>query len=259
MSAFPFFQRLGDGYEPQDPCRGPWDRESLHGRVIAGVMAHEIETTSGDAAFQFSRFTVDMFRVAPYAPVRVTTALVRDGNRIKVIDATLWSGDTAIARSSALMLRRAEAPEGEVWKRPSWNAPNPGTLPKREARDESWEPAWETRSIAFDSASTTPKRTWLRESRPFIAGVPLTPFLRCVLVSDFANPFANSGSKGLEYVNADVTLYLHRELVGEWIGAEVIDHESADGIATGVCVLHDLSGAVGMSTVCAVVNRRKGN
>ena len=259
MDAVPFFDRVGDSYEPRDPCRGPWDRETLHGRVIAGVMAHELETRYGDPSFQVSRLTVDMFRVAPYAPVRVTTELVRDGNRIKVVDATLWSGETAIGRSSALLLRRADAPDGEVWKRPGWIAPHPESLPKRESRNEGWEPAWETRAIDFDPASPTPKRTWLRESRPFIEGVPLTPFVRCVLVSDFTNPVANSGTQGLNYVNADVTLYLHRDLVGEWIGAEVIHHESAEGVATGVCVLHDLSGAIGTATVCAVANRRKGN
>ena len=259
MPAVPFFTRVGATFEPNDPCRGPWDRESLHGRVIAGMIAHEIETTYGDPAFQYSRLTVDMFRVAPYAPVHVTSALVRDGNRIKVADATIWSGETAIGRGSVLMLRRAEQPEGEVWSRPGWNAPSADSFPPEERRAEGWEPAWETRRVPMDPSSPTPKRVWIREARGFIDGVPLTPFVRCALVSDFTSPFAIGGTKGLNHVNADATLYLHRDLVGEWIGVEVVYQEGAEGIANGLCVLHDAGGAIGTSTVCAVANRRKGN
>ena len=39
------------------------------------------------------------------------------------------------------------------------------------------------------------------------------------MAADFTNPLANSGDQGLEFVNADYTLYLHRLPVGEWIGA----------------------------------------
>ena len=38
----------------------------------------------------------------------------------------------------------------------------------------------------------------------------------------------------------------------EWIGFEVIAHQSADGIANGVCALYDESGHIGSSTVAAL-------
>ncbi len=263
MTAVPFFVPIDGGYQPQDPARGPWDRESLHGRVVAGILAHEMEVRYGDSAFQVSRLSVDMFRVAPYAPVSVKTELVRDGNRIRVSDATLFSGETAIGRANMVMLRRAEPPEGSVWKPEPWDAPHPDTIEVRPPRNEGWEPAWETRSLNFqfrqESSPGVKKRAWLREVRPLIAGIELTPTIRCALAADFTSPIANGGSAGLHYVNADLTLYLHRDLAGEWIGMDVVDHQSADGVATGTCMLHDLSGALGSSTVCAVANRRKGN
>ncbi|MEO9255366.1 MAG: thioesterase family protein, partial [Tepidiformaceae bacterium] len=75
--------------------------------------------------------------------------------------------------------------------------------------------------------------------------------------SDFTNPFANSGSGGLQYVNADVTLYLHRLPIGDWLGFEVIEHHATEGIAVGECVMYDEAGAIGRSLVCGVANRRK--
>jgi hypothetical protein len=57
-------------------------------------------------------------------------------------------------------------------------------------------------------------------------------------------------------VNADITLYLHRPPLGEWIGWEVNDHQSAEGVAFSECRIHDAQGAIGTSSVCAVANPR---
>jgi hypothetical protein len=89
-----------------------------------------------------------------------------------------------------------------------------------------------------------------------VAGEPLTPFVRVASTADFASPFANSGAEGLQYVNADITLYLDRDPVGEWIGFEVLDHLSAEGVCLGECALYDERGSIGRSLVCGVANRR---
>ena len=79
--------------------------------------------------------------------------------------------------------------------------------------------------------------------------------MRVAFASDFTNPFANSGSEGLQFVNADITLYIHRLPSTEWLGFEVVEHHSEDGIAVGECVIHDERGAIGRSLVCALANR----
>jgi acyl-CoA thioesterase len=101
------------------------------------------------------------------------------------------------------------------------------------------------------------KRTWIRENRELIEGEALTPFLRAAVAADFTNPFANSGDAGLNFVNADITLYLHRSPVDEWIGFEVASHQSDEGIAVAECTLYDVQGAIGRSTVCGVANQRR--
>jgi acyl-CoA thioesterase len=96
---------------------------------------------------------------------------------------------------------------------------------------------------------------WLREERELVAGVPLTPFMRAAIAADLANPFANSGDRGLGYINSDVTLYLHRLPAGEWIGMEVVNHHATDGVAIGQVVLYDRAGAIGTSSVCGPAQR----
>jgi acyl-CoA thioesterase len=80
--------------------------------------------------------------------------------------------------------------------------------------------------------------------------------MRAALAADFASPFANAGDHGLGYINSDVTLYLHRLPVKEWIGFDVVNHQAADGVAIGECLLYDQQGPIGTSTVAALAQRK---
>ena len=82
------------------------------------------------------------------------------------------------------------------------------------------------------------------------------PFLRAALASDVTNLLANSGDRGLGYINADLTLYLARPPVGEWIGCEATDHADAEGVAFGSSSLYDRDGRIGHVALCAVADRR---
>ena len=256
-----FFATDGNRYHPTPASRGPWDPNSLHGRVLAGLIAHQIEHEHGEPNFQPARLTVDMFRVAPMKPMTVTTTLVRDGNRIKVVDASMTDDEgTEIARGNVVFLRRAEQPEGEVWTPPVWDVPHPDTLAPQEPPPDAgpdWLPTWETRRVAGDFGTVGQKQAWLRETHDLIEGLRPSPFVRAAQASDFTNPFANSGSDGLNFVNADATLYIHRDPVGEWIGMEVAAHHSSHGVGIAECVMYDLGGAFARSSVCSVANRKR--
>jgi hypothetical protein len=115
---------------------------------------------------------------------------------------------------------------------------------------------WTTRPIAGRMGSLGQRRLWMSEVRALVEGVPLTPFTRVALAADFASPFANAGEMGLGFINSDVTLYLHRLPVTQWIGFDVVKHHATDGIAIGECWLYDEEGAIGTSTVAALAQRK---
>ena len=100
MTNQPFFTTDRDAFIPTDAARGPWDANSLHGRVIVGLLAFVIEQRHGADEFVPARLTVDMFRLPNLAPIEVTTRLVRDGLRIKLVEAEFFSGGTSMARAS---------------------------------------------------------------------------------------------------------------------------------------------------------------
>ena len=198
-----------------------------------------------------------MFRLPRIAPIEVTAGVVREGRRIRVLEGAMTSEGREIARASAVLLRRAEHPPGQVWTPDPWDAPHPDELETQESSGD-WVPMWETRPIGGQTfGGRTRKRAWLREIHPLVAGEPLTPLVRVAGSADFASPLANSGDQGLHYVNADITLYLQRLPVDDWIGYEVASHQSAEGIAIGDCTLYDPTGPIGKSLVCAVAQPRE--
>lgn len=252
-----FFTRKGDGYVANPVSRGPWNPQSLHGRVIIGLLAFQIEQRHGDPQFIPARLTVDMYRLPDFSPIEIATRVVRDGNRIKVIDAEFLSGGVSVARATCQLLRKAKAPEGAVWTRPTWDATSPDETPDEPPRANGMGSMWARKPISGGIGLPGPRRTWMAEVREMVEGTPLTPFQRVALCADFASPFANAGDQGLSYINSDATMYLHREPLGEWIGLEVCDHGATDGVAIGECWLYDAQGPIGSATVAALAQQRR--
>src|ERR1700682_4082274 len=256
MTNQPFFTRDRDAFIPTDATRGPWDRNSLHGRVIIGLLAFAIEQRHGADGFVPARLTVDMFRLPSLAPVEVTTRLVRDGLRIKVVEADFFSGGVGMARASCQLLRKTENPQGQVWSPPNWDVPSPSDIAVPEDPRLGMHGKWATRPITGAMGTVGPRRLWMSEVRDLVEGAPLTPFGRVALAADFASPFANAGDQGLGYINSDVTLYLHRLPVKEWIGFEVVNHHATDGVAIGEWFLSAHQGPIGTSPVAAWPQRK---
>ncbi len=256
MSHQPFFTRDRNTFVPTQIANGPWDPTSLHGRVIIGLLAFEIEQHHGGNDFVPARLTVDMFRLPKLVPIEIRTTVIREGLRIKVIEAEFFSGGVAMARASCQLLRKTENPQGTVWEPPNWDVPRPADIPAPTDPRLGLHGKWTTRPIVGAMGSVGPRRLWMSEVRELVEGTPLTPFVRVALAADFASPFANAGDQGLGFINSDVTLYLYRPPATPWIGLDVVNHHSRDGIAIGECWLYDEEGAIGTSTVAALAQRK---
>lgn len=256
MQNEPFFRLDGELYVPTPASRGPWNPNSLHGRVIVGLLGHEIERRHGDPEFVPARLTVDMYRLPDLSPVEVTTRVVREGRRIKVVDAEFISGGVSAGRATCQLLRRTEPTLGTVWKPENWDAPKPADIAPPDDPRAGMGGMWAMRPITGAFGTVGPRKTWMSEVRELVEGRALTPFTRVAVASDFASPFANAGDKGLEYINSDVTVYLHREMRGEWLGFEVINHGSTDGVGIGECFLYDEDGPIGSAACCALAQKR---
>lgn len=247
-----FFRPDGDAYLPLPLARGPWNPQSLNGRVVAGLLGAVLDERHGRPGWLPARLTVDLYRLPGFDPVIVETSVVREGRRILVVDARFLSGGVDMARATCQFLIEGENAPGEVWHRAGWDVPAPDAV----AAVEMPRKVWEFRPIAGAFGTAARRQGWMRELRPMIAGVPITPFARAAAACDFASPFAHSGSDGLGYINTDVTLALHRLPAGEWIGFESDGHEAHAGIAVGQCRLYDEAGPIGLATCLALAQKQ---
>lgn len=255
MSNEPFFRKDGDCFVPSRAGVGPWTADSLHGRLIVGLLGAEIERRFRTPDYMPARLTVDMYRLPDLSPVEVVTRVVKDGYRIKVVDAEFISGGQSAGRATCQLLRRTDNPPGNVWRPAPWTAPKPAEIAPPEQGPMGG--MWAMRPIAGGFGTVGERKVWMAEARDLVEGEPWTPFARVAVAADFASPFANAGDQGLGYINSDLTLYLHREPVTEWVGFEVINHGATDGVAIGECLLHDEAGPIGSASCTALAQKRK--
>ena len=255
-----FFIADGDAFVPQLIARGPWG-ETISGNYVGGILGHVLERDAGDPEFQPARLTVDLFRPAALAPVRVDTTVTRQGRRLKLVDAVMTQSDTVVARASGLFLRRGEQPTAEVWSSPVAMPPLPPTpdpLPKGLAML-----AWtygrneHTPGPGFGLEAwqhVGPKHIWVRDIRPLVDGEELTPFTRAAMAGDMVSSLTHYGTEGLQFINADYTLTLSRLPEGPYLGLSALTHYSHDGVATGTATIVDEFGPIGTGVANALSN-----
>ena len=174
MSAEAFTRADGPGrYIVNRVSRGPWDQNSLHARVLAGLFGHEIEIGYAGDGFHVARLTIDLYRLPTLAPCEITSRYVREGNRIRVVEVEYLSEGVSYARGTAVLLKRTDNPAGNVWSPPDWTVPKPAQLPDQRIpsglANANWEPMWETKAITSrDPQNVGQGAAWLRGTRHLV-------------------------------------------------------------------------------------------
>lgn len=254
-----YFVAAGDEFVPTRIAQGPWG-DSLSGNIVGGIVGHVIERDAGDAAMQPARLTVDLLRPVALAPLRVRTTIVRDGRRLRLVDAELLQSDVVVTRASAMFLRRSTQPAGDVWTMPVEMPPLPTEPDQHSALNMLIWAYGKSSELSGPSVNlddwqhTGPKYAWLRQTKPLVDGEPLTPFTRAAMAGDVTSSLTHFGSDGLHFINADYTLTLSRLPDGPYLGLAALTHSSDAGVATGTAALFDQHGPIGSAMATGVVN-----
>jgi hypothetical protein len=251
----------GDVLVPTDIARSMWSGDQMHGVAVSGALARAAERRLADAGrddLRPARWTVDLFRPATMQPCSVTTSVVREGNRLALLDAVLEQGGEAVARASAIFLAPSRAPSGEVW------------TPQDHARPPSEDdvpPSDEPRVPFFESGSgwsqsfpehqnAERKSTW-QTGLPVVAGERPSGFVVVASVADSASMLLHWGTEGVQYINTDITVTLARPPYGVEVGLVATDRVEVDGIAVGTVGVLDRRGPLGSVSVTALANARR--
>lgn len=271
-----FYTSDGDRFIPTSAARGYWQKGTLSGSAAASLLGYVIDRDFlGDDRIPV-RLSIDMLRMPPNAPLRVETDVLHESGRLQLVEARLMADTRVVTRALCQIAKAGRQPANPVWQSPAWPAPHPDTLepmahfgrwdmrpiPAGHDRFARAAPLVETAAegnppVLGRLAPVCARQTWLKAGIEVVAGHDPGPFLRLVTTADFASPLTHSSEFGIDFVNTDFTIHLHRLPQGEWIGYELTGHNSAEGIAVGQAAIHDLSGPLGVIVVSALANSRR--
>jgi acyl-CoA thioesterase len=246
------FTLTGSGeFEPTPFAGSHWGDDHLNGPAVVGLAAQSLEHHCGSPDFMPSRLTVDLFRAARSLPTTVSVRTVRDGRRVRSAECDVVQGGRLVARATLLQYRRSTAPPGRLWSVPTTiEFPPPlddgvQTAVHSDAADWSRSPG---------EHQNDSRKRFFNNAIDVVAGQPNSQFIRAVMVAESTSLVTNLGTKGVGYINGDLTVGLARLPVGEWIGVQADSHWAADGIAVGTATLFDLTGPFGSGMTTAVAN-----
>lgn len=247
-----YFTSSGDNvYQPTAAAGGHWGASLLSGPAVAGLAARAIERDFGRSGFLPARVTIDLVKPARQAPTRTRTRLIREGRRVRYAECDVIQGDWIVARATAVMYRTSEAPPGHEWTtRPAFTAPEG---PHGDGLFVGSDPAgWSV--LGAEHQNTAPKRAYYR-GVAVVGGEDLTAFVRSVIVAEAAaNMVLNLGTKGIGYINGDLTVSISRLPRSEFLGVQGDSRFAADGVSVGTATLFDDAGPFGTVMATSLAN-----
>lgn len=255
-----FYVPEGTGrYRSTELTRGPWGDDAQHAGPPSALLGWSLEQHHPRADAMVARFTTEILRPVPIAPLAVETEVIRPGRKIELLGATLRAGGTTIMRVTAWRIRVADI---GMEVEPAVPAPRavgdspPGAFFEG-APAVGYHTAMELRLAAGAFDLPGPAAVWMRPRIPLVAGEALTPLARVLVAADSGNGVSAVAHPGeMLFVNTDLSVFLRRALVGEWVCIDAVTRIARTGIGLAAAVLHDQDGPVGTSQQTLFVDPR---
>lgn len=238
----------GTWFQPTDNCRGPWDPDSCHAGPPTGLLARAVEALVPGQ--RLTRLTVDLLRPVPMAGFRIDAEVVRRGRSVTTTRAVLVDGDDRPRVTAAGLHLRTDTVRDRptaVIATPALDDAVDGAFPIRRTRHDrpGFVNGVETRYPPSQDPNPGPTTIWLR-TVPLLPEEEPSPFQRICPLADCGNAISRNAEPDEHgFVNPDLTLVLHREPEGEWLGSQGVSHWQPDGIGLADALLFDHRGVVG--------------
>jgi hypothetical protein len=115
----------------------------------------------------------------------------------------------------------------------------------------------EVRFAAGSFLEPGPATAWMRMTVPLVADEEITPLTRVLTAADSGNGVSAAlDFHRYVFVNADLTVSLHRHPEGEWVCLDARTMVDGAGIGLAESALHDEKGPLGRSTQSLYVAAR---
>lgn len=240
-----------DEYDTTPATASPWDAGAQHGGPPAALLAAAMMATDPDPDLEPARVTVDMLGRIPQGRVRVEAAVVRPGRRVAMVQGRLLVDDEVAVTATAWRVRRVLGATADVADAPAAlpDVPEPADGPGADRffpgvpDDWGYGRAVDWRFVEGGYRDLGPGRVWTRVRIPLVAGQPLDPLSRLLVVADSANglsirlPLAQWWS-----IPPTMTATVQRLPRGEWTYLDAATALGPDGRGTARATVSDTGG-----------------
>ncbi len=264
------FHPDGDRWVATDFARGPWSPDALHGGPVAALVGRAVETCPSDEPMHVARLTVELLRPVPLVPLTVTATISRPGRKVQLVDVVVRSADHDLAWGRALRIRRlsddspgaiglgtSTAPPSDVPAPPGPEEGQRSPEPLRDYRAFHSHGA-ELRYLSGDFSRRGPSAVWVRLAVPIVAGEEPSPLERVAAASDFGNGVSSVlDFEHYLFINPDLTVYIDRPAVGEWICLDARTTLGTPGVGLAQSLLWDVHGPLGRSLQSLLIEKRR--
>lgn len=250
-----YYLPVGAGrYRSTEHTVGPWSAEAQHFGPPSALLVRELERCAPRAGWTLTRVCVEVLGPLPVAEVEVSARVERPGRSVELLTAELLVGGrpAASARAWRMVTSDTAAVAHDVDSR----LPDPESTPPM-----PFQPGWgggylhsvEWRTVR-GGLEPGDAVVWARPTVPTVADEKPTPLQRLFTVVDSASGVSSRlDVRRWLFINADLTVHLHREPVGDWVGLDAATVIGPHGAGTATSIVHDVDGPVGRSAQTLLV------
>lgn len=236
-------------FKPTSHTRGPWHEEHCHAGPPTALLARAIEHLN--PAQKLVRITVILQRPIPYSGFRITSEITRQGRIVTTAAATLVDESDKVCATATALQMTQQTGQSTVSPSVDYGKHSDATIGqfpiKKNLHDK---PSFINDGVAVkypDGQNPEPGPTiaWMK-TVALLANETPSPFQRICPLADCGNAFSrNAEPWEINFMNPDLTILLHRDPVGEWLGTNAVGYWEESGIGLADAQLFDDTGAVG--------------
>jgi acyl-coenzyme A thioesterase PaaI-like protein len=238
---------------------GPWDATMQHGSAPASLVVWAAEAMATQAPMRIARVSIDLMRPVPLKPLTLETEVLREGRKIQLCAVRLRADGVLVVAATMLKVRlKTEALPPDV-SGPKVELPSPDTSPEDPAQfsNSPFVTGMQLRAARGKFGVPGPGAIWYRVVRPLVEGQKVSQAVRAVVAADFCNgTSAALDFRQWTFLNADLTVSMAREPVGEWILLDAESWIGPDGAGLAMARLADEQGYFGRAVQSLVVDKR---
>ncbi len=238
---------------------GPWDPRMQHGSAPASLVVWAAERIPTPVPMQIARVTIDLMRPVPVAPLTIETEVLREGRKIQLCAVRLLADGVIVVQASVLKSKAQIQPLPPEVADLAVELPGPDQSREEEGNfaNSPFVKVISMRAASGRFAVPGPGAIWFRVNQDLIEGSPVSQAMRAVVASDFCNGTSSLlDFNAWTFINADLTVSLARQPIGDWILLDAESWIGPDGAGLAMARLADVRGYFGRAVQSLVIEKR---